>query len=89
MRRAIDDVFDEAISEDDNKESLRVTLNKLLPFMKVWQIKDNFCFNNFFFKIHDKPDVNVDTLDALLEILMDQDNVQLELMQKFTFMETR
>lgn len=61
-----------AQSEDENKESLRVTLDKLLPFMKV----------------HEKADVNVDTLDALLEIIH-EDSYLVEQVEKFTYMETR
>ena len=49
-----------------------MTLDKLLPFMKV----------------HEKADVNIDTLDALLEIIH-EDSYIAEQIEKFTYMETR
>ena len=71
LRRAIYDVTEAALSEAENKESFRATLDKLLPFMKV----------------HEKADINVDTLDTLQEILADNQDMIVHF-QKFTYMET-
>lgn len=39
-------------------------------------------------KVHEKADVNVDTLDALLEIIHEDSYIG-EQIEKFTYMETR